>query len=257
MLFDAHNHIQAVAFDGCLPEVLARAAGAGVGRMMACGTGAKGDWERLLRLDDTHRQAISVSIGLHPWYVATADLGWKVTLEKILEDRPFRIGEIGLDKSSRADAGIEDQMKAFLWQLDLAEERGLPVSIHCVGAWDYLHEALARRDHLRYMLHSFHGSPELTETFARKGAYFSIGPRSLSAGKRTPEACLAKIPPERLLIETDAPDSPLPEAIFPTGPNEPARLRDVCTRAARLTGKSVEELEKLTFDNTERFFSIP
>lgn len=256
MLFDAHNHFQTAAFDGCRKDVFARAAEAGVGRMMACGTGAKGDWERLIRLDDEHRQILSASVGLHPWFIAGAEIGWKNALEKILDERPFGIGEIGLDKSERTDAPIEDQMKAFLWQLDLAQERGLPVSIHCVGAWDYLHEALAGRTRLRYMLHSFLGSPELTAAFVRRGAYFSVGPRSFAAKKRPAGPFLAQIPHDRLLLETDSPDAPLPEPPFNSGPNEPARLRDVCTRVSFIVNKPFAEIEKLTFDNAEHFFSI-
>ena len=256
MLFDAHNHIQSEAFAACLPSVLERADKAGVTRMMTCATGARGDWDRLLRLDDEHRDGVAMSVGLHPWHVASNPANWKNALQKILDERPFAIGEIGLDRSERCDTPIEDQVKAFAWQLDLATERNLPATIHCIGAWDLLSTALLGRTKLRYLLHAYHASPELTKAFARRGAHFSIGTSAFGPHARSIAPTLALIPKDRLLIETDSPDAPFPSDSNHATGNEPARLPDVCTRVSTLLGKTPEETAQETATNALHFFEL-
>jgi TatD DNase family protein len=255
MLFDAHNHIQGEALAAGLPGIMERAIQAGVGRMMTCATGAKGDWDRLLRLDDRYRGTVAISIGLHPWYVAATVIDWKSAMQKILDERPFSIGEIGLDRSDKVDCPIEDQLKAFGWQADLAVERHLPVTIHCVNAWDYLENVLLTRPKLRFLMHSYFASPELTAILARRDTFFSIGPTSFGTHRKPLEPMLAKIPSDRLLIETDSPDARFPKDMNPAAANEPARLKEICERLAKLMGKDVAEVEKQTFDNAERFFA--
>lgn len=255
MLFDAHNHLQSEAPER-LPEVLGRAAKAGVTRMMTCGTGAPKDWDALQRLDDLYRGVVSISAGLHPWQVATSPIGWKAELERILDTRPFCVGEIGLDKSPKSDATIDDQLKAFNWQLDLALERALPVTIHCVGAWDHVQRAIATRHKLRIAIHSHRTSPEMTTALARYDVYFSIGPMCLGGQGKPIAPTLACIPPDHLLIETDSPNANLPPDRKPEAGNEPAEVKDVCMRVARLLGKDPAEIEQHTFANAEKCFSI-
>ena len=256
MLYDAHNHIQHTAPAVRIPELLQRAKEAGVGRMTTCATGARGDWEALLAIDDSHREVVSVAIGLHPWQVEATHIDWKSRMEKILDERPFSIGEIGLDKGESCECPIEEQIRAFEWQLDLALERNLPVTIHCVAAWDLLSEALLGRPKLRYLMHDYHASPEVTAALAKRGAYFSLGPASFGVHAKPIETALVKIPADRLLLETDSPDARFPRNMSPEKPNEPARARDICERLAKALGKEPAEVEKSTADNAVRFFGI-
>src|SRR4030095_11573619 len=94
--------------------------------------------------------------GLHPWNVGNATTSWKDDLRRTLEAAPRAgIGEIGLDRwiidGARPDdsrlaglrrAPLAEQRDAFIWQLELATERNLPVTIHCIDAWGALHQAL-------------------------------------------------------------------------------------------------------------------
>ena len=54
---------------------------------------------------------------------------------------PRRWGKFGLDRWVK-DYGLEQQQEVFVWQLRLAAEQNLPVSIHCLQAWGPLLDTL-------------------------------------------------------------------------------------------------------------------
>ena len=99
-----------------------------------------------------------------------------------------------------------------MWQLRLAAERNLPLSIHCLQAWGPLLDILRAepRPACGFLLHSYGGAAELVAPLAELGAYFSLpGYFALERKTRQREA-FRQVPADRLLIETDAPDQSLP-----------------------------------------------
>jgi TatD DNase family protein len=152
-----------------------------------------------------------------------------------------------------------------VWQLRLAAERNLPVSIHCLRAWGPLLEILRRepRPQRGLVLHSYGGSAELVAPLAKLGAYFSLpGYFAHERKHRQREAFLA-VPPDRLLIETDAPDQLLPAernrhplADASTGKvlNHPANLTAVYEFAAGLFHEPVNQLATRVEENFFRVF---
>lgn len=170
------------------------------------------DWPAVLALARTYPQVLP-SFGYHPWYVHDRSPDWQRVLVSLLDQVPAAVGEIGLDRW-KPGLGYADQEEVFGAQLRLAAERNLPVSIHCLRAWGRLWQLL--RDHPRpargLLLHSYGGSPELVEPLARLGAYFGLPGYFARARKERQRYVFKQVPPDRLLIETDAPDQPLPSA---------------------------------------------
>ncbi|MFA5257044.1 MAG: TatD family hydrolase [Opitutales bacterium] len=258
MLFDAHNHIQDERLGKQLGEVLHRASLADVTRMAACASGLGNEWARLQKIGEEHAGCVFASFGLHPWHVDTAPIGWKRDLEHRLAALPSGMGEIGLDKAARATAPIEDQIKAFRWQLDLALERGLPVSIHCVKAWGLVLEQLRARPGLRFMLHAYGGTPELARELTALGAYLSFGSALTDPRRSGVAQALQAVAKDRLLLETDAPDGFRTAADAKqepeSAPAEPAMLTRVRDAAAKLLDEPPEEIGKRSSENALRFF---
>jgi TatD DNase family protein len=252
VLYDAHNHAQKLGKIDELNDVAGRSLKAGIVRMTVCATGERGDWELVRTIGEEGDSFARVCMGIHPWYVGMAPLGWKHRLEHELDAVACGVGEIGLDTHSKQAGPIEDQIAAFKWQLDLALDRSLPAVVHCVGAWDKLQPILKERPKLRFLLHGYKGSPEMALQLARQGAWFSFGPTTLVT--RTPDIAevLARVPPERLMIETDAPDGCL-KAGMENG--EPTQLVKVCEALAKELKQDAEAVAKRTFDNAERFFA--
>ena len=260
-MYDAHNHLADARFGEAQAALLMTCLSAGVTRMVVNGT-CESDWPQVLALAQKF-PAVLPSFGLHPWYVHERTPHWRDNLIHFLDAVPSAIGEIGLDRWKPA-LPYEGQEDVFVAHLRLAAERNLPVSIHCLKTWGRLHELL--RDHPRpargLVLHSFGGPREMIPALAKLGAYFSFPGYFLHDRKFRQRETFQQVPPDRLLIETDAPDQPLPEQnIFhpltdsagrPL--NHPANVAAVYQGLAEFLGESLESLAGRVEENFLRVF---
>jgi TatD DNase family protein len=249
-IYDAHNHLQDQRLAPNRDAIVAAAREIGVRKMVVNGS-AESDWPDVLALSRAYPEVIP-SFGYHPWYVKERTPAWKEALTNFLEEVPSAIGEIGLDRWIK-DYDTAEQEEVFTWQLRLAAERNLPVSIHCLEAWGRLLELLRTgpRPSLGFVLHSFGGPKEMIPELAKLGARFSLPGYFAHARKSRQREAFRHVPPDRLLIETDAPDQLLPDDRnqFPLHDSEsgkpinhPANLGAIYGFAAELLGRPVEAL---------------
>jgi TatD DNase family protein len=261
-LYDAHNHLQDARLAPHREAILAAVQRENVVKMVVNGS-CEDDWPQVLALARSCPQVIP-SFVYHPWYVKERSADWQAALLRHLDAVPSAIGEVGLDGWIK-DRDVAAQEEVFAWQLRLAAERNLPVSIHCLQAWGRLLEVLRAGPCPRcgFMLHSFGGSREMIAPLAELGAYFSIPGYFAQEHKRRQREAIGHVPPDLLLIETDAPDQPLPtERIqYPladpaTGKaiNHPANLGAVYRFVAELLGEPVELLAERVGKNFRRLF---
>jgi TatD DNase family protein len=176
--------------------------------------------------------------------------------------------------------------------MNLAVELDRPVSIHCLKAWGLLLDLLSshRLPPRGFLLHSYGGPKELIGPLADLGAYFGFPGYFLQIKKQRQREVFRSVPKDRLLVETDAPDQPLPDCWieFPswkpsissqplTGHsidnssipsvetrdrsetenspwNHPANLRAVYRGLAEWLGISTPVLAETVRDNFERLF---
>jgi TatD DNase family protein len=260
--YDAHNHLQDDRFAGRQNELLATCGKVGIARMVVNGA-CESDWPQVLALAQENKIVLP-SFGYHPWYLAERSPDWLNNLKKFLDLVPSGIGEIGLDRW-KPDLPYAGQEEVFLAQLHLAAERNRPASIHCLQAWGRLHELL--RDHPRpacgFVLHSFGGPMEMIPAFTKLGAYFSFPGYFLHERKLRQRETFKHVPPDRLLIETDAPDQPLPAEMIqhPLAAtdgkplNHPANLVAVYVGLAEFLGEKTDVLATRVAENFQRVFS--
>ena len=169
--------------------------------------------------------------GVHPW---DADMQEVASLGERLSDAQA-VGETGLAFVHGPSRGV--QFGALRAQLRLARERGLPVVLHCVRAFEPLMRELAACEPRAVIFHGFIGSPEQARQALAKGYLLSFGERAFASPKTL--AALRETPLSQLFLETD--DSPVPIAA-------------VYARAAEARGIPVEELQRATLANYERIF---
>ena len=261
-LYDAHNHLQDERFGGAQAALLAASGRMGVMRMVVNGS-CEADWPQVLVLARVHPLVLP-SLGYHPWYVGERTDGWIENLRRRLDEWPAAVGEIGLDRW-KPGLAYEGQEEVFVAQLRLAAERELPVSIHCLQAWGRMLELLRTnpRPARGFLLHSYGGSQELVAPLAKLGAYFSFPGYFAHERKARQRETFRHVPPERLLIETDAPDQLLPDALngHPLADgksgkplNHPANLGAVYRCVAGLLGEPVELLAGRMEENFRRLF---
>ena len=224
----------------------------GITRCVVNGTCPE-DWPKVAELAAQYSDFIIPSFGMHPWKKPTAD--WKSQLIHFLDTTPNAcLGECGLDRWMKG-YNLDLQRKVFTTQLDIAVKRNLPLSIHCLKAWGPLIEILEMHQtpERGFLLHSYGGSAELVPRLSQLGSYFSFSGYFLHPRKSNVLNAFQKVPPDRLLMETDAPDMLPPESVI-THPldnnlNHPANL-------AAITVKAAESMDtSLVVQNFNRFFT--
>lgn len=232
--YDAHRHWQQELDISCCEQCVVN------------GT-EPDDWEGVIAAAGQHPQLIP-AIGLHPWRVNKAPSDWR---SAFLEQLPqaAAIGEIGLDRwIDTYDA--DKQADVFIWQLRQASQHNLPVSIHCLKASDALLRILkAERLPARGIhLHAYSGSAEQVTQFVKLGAYFSFHAGQLCNNAKKAPAALRAVPADRLLIETDAPDT------LKNSDSHQDFLAYGYRKAASLRGIDIETLAKQVATNFKRYF---
>ena len=262
IFYDAHNHLQDERFGDEASELMETARSVGVAGMVVNGS-CESDWgevDRLARLD----RGIIPSFGLHPWYVSERSNKWIDQLELLLRQHPRAgVGEIGLDRW-KTDLRYDDQENVFLAQWVLAREMDRPASIHCLKCWGRLLELMRGNPPPArgFLLHSYGGPHEMIGAFAHLGAYFSFPGYYLHQRKANQREAFRHVPPDRLLIETDAPDQMLPvdQNNFPlhdssgNAINHPANLAAVYAGVAQWLDIKLEELASRVEQNYLRLF---
>lgn len=193
--------------------------------------------------------AVRVAVGVHPHRSETLDDDGLARLRALAADPAVvAIGEIGLDRSGRS-APPAAQERAFLRQLDLAEELGLPVVVHVRDAGPELRALLAGRP-VRGQLHCYSEGPEELTAWRGLGLVPSFaGPVTYKAN-RALRAAAARA--DALLVETDAP------YLAPDGHrgtrNEPALVAVSYARIAEERGSTVAALAATVADTAARLF---
>lgn len=206
MLYDAHNHLQDDRLDPWREQIIATMPQTGLAEMIVNGS-CEEDWPQVAELARRHAW-IRPAFGLHPWYVKERTSGWLDTLRGHLDKWPQAVvGEIGLDRWIE-NPDINTQLECFRAQMALAVELDRPATIHCLRAFGLLEETLRAIPLPRrgFLLHSYGGPAEMVPSFIKLGAYFSISPYFAHPRKAAQVETFAKIPLDRLLAETDAPD---------------------------------------------------
>jgi TatD DNase family protein len=253
MFTDTHVHLNSPQFATDLETVLERARAAGVRRFLCPG------YDR-----DSSRDAVAIAmrhadvvaaVGVHPHDARTWDAALAAETAAFLADgRAVAAGEMGLDYYY--DHSPRDVQRTVLQQqLRLARAHGAAVIIHNRDSDADMAAILADEAvGMRVVLHAFNAAPALLDLGVRMGFWFGIG--GFLTFKNHPLAsCVRDLPPESLLLETDAPYlAPHP---MRGRRNEPAYVPHVAQRLAELLATEVEAIAASTTANFERFLSPP
>lgn len=256
-LIDSHCHLIFDAFDQDRAEVLARATEAGVVAIINPGT-TLADSRAIVAAAEKIPNLFA-AVGVHPNDAAEFNESTLAHLRELTSHpKVVAIGEIGLDyywdKTPRSR-----QHEVFEQQLALAKEANKPIIIHqresAADTMAVLRRWGAGQDHPGLVLHSFSGDLAMAEEAVELGFYIGIsGPVTF---KKADSLCniAAALPPERLLVETDAPFlSPHP---FRGKRNEPARVKIIAERVAELQNLPFAEMCQILTQNTMALFRLP
>lgn len=253
MLFDTHVHFDGLAQEEDPAQVLARAAAAGVERMLAVGGSVEAN-SFALRCAGRFPDRVSAAVGFDRDQAAAPPAE---PLPAGL-DHAVAVGETGLDFHHLPEQA-EAQQKLFRAMLAVAREHGLPVIVHSREADEATlallreHAAAWQGDHDRIgVLHCFTGGPEFARKLLDLGLYLSFSGILTFKKSAALRDVARSVPADRLLIETDAPLlAPVPHR---GRRNEPAYVRHVAEVLAEVRGTSMETLAHDTSANARRLF---
>jgi TatD DNase family protein len=259
-LIETHAHLDYPDFQGDLHEVVARAAEAGVTRIISIGTGIESS-RRAVALTERFPNVFAV-VGVHPTNVEEEGTDFASELRELaLYPRVVAIGETGIDhhhlpeglEGAELSAWKRRQAEAFRIQLDLAAELGLNVVIHQRDAWEPTLEVL--RDYtgkVRGVYHCFGGTPEQAAGVAALGHLVSFTGIITFKNAEQVRLTAAAVPSDGYMVETDCPYlAPVPHRGKRA---EPAHTRLVAEKVAEVRGVSLDEVAAQTTRTAEAFF---
>lgn len=259
-LLDIGANLTHDSFDADREAVIARALEHGVRRMIVTGSSEQGSIDAA-NLADTYSGSLYATAGVHPHHASDYRVGVGQILRE-LAARPVvvAIGECGLDYF-RDFSPRQAQRDAFQAQLELAAECNLPVFLHQRDAHDEFVEILKpMRDRLKGgVAHCFTGNEAELRCYLDMDLYIGItGWISDERRGNHLKSLAAKIPDDRLMLETDSPYL-LPRSLKPrprSRRNEPVFLREVLRVVAASTGQPEQIVAACSTANAERFFSL-
>jgi TatD DNase family protein len=261
--FDSHCHVQEEYVSGRasgdpgeagrpaeaaeVEAVLARAAAAGVDRLICIGTGT------------ARRGAVPrawATVGLHPHEASEGVDEVAALLARAVGEEDgavVAVGECGLDYYYE-HSPRDTQRAVFAAQIALAHAHGLALVIHARDAWDDLFDVLdAEGVPERTVLHCFTGGTNEVDRCLRAGMYVSFSGIITFKNATDVRAAAERCPLDRLLVETDSPFlAPVPHR---GRTNEPSYLPLVGEAIAAVKGCSVDEVRERTAFSTAMVFS--
>ena len=253
-MIDSHCHLNYKGLVEEQGEVIARARAAGVRGMLNISTRER-EWGEIIATAEAHPD-IWASVGIHPH---EADAHINVDTEKLVaaaqHPRVVAIGETGLDyyddHSDRAQ-----QQASFRAHISASRETGLPLIVHTRDAEEDTLAILSdemEKGAFPGLIHCFTASGAFADAALELGLSISISGIVTFKNARDLQETSARVPSERLLIETDAPFlAPVPHRGKTC---EPGFVADTARFLADLRGETPEELTAATTRNFFRLFA--
>jgi TatD DNase family protein len=257
-IFDSHCHLDDKGYDKELPDVVQRARKADVRAMIAVGIDLETS-RKAVALAGSY-DGIYASVGLHPHDAKSGDDRMMAQLRALASSPRVKAwGETGLD-FNRMFSPRQDQEKWFIRQLALAGELKLPMIFHERDSQGRFLQILKSnwRPGDKGVVHCFSGSDTELDAYLGMGLYIGItGILTLHSRGVALREMARRIPPEQLLVETDAPYlTPTPER-NKARRNEPAFVRTVLFKLAEIREQDPEALAAVIWTNTCRLFDVP
>lgn len=258
-LVDSHAHLDMPVYEPDREDVLRRAGEAGVSAIISVGIDLPSSREASLLA--ARYPSVFAAVGIHPQEarnITGRDIAGLSVLTR--EKRVVAIGEIGLD-FYRVYAPAEQQTRVLEWQLNFADNRGLPVIIHSRQAEKEMISVLtswsSRRAHPQKppgVIHCFNGTLETACTYLDLGFFISIGAYTGYPSSKAFREVVKQLPLDRLLVETDSPFLP-PQRIRGER-NEPAFVLEAARVLSDVKGISIEEVAIATTSNASQLFGL-
>lgn len=254
-MIDSHVHLDDEAFNEDREDIIKSLGENGI-ELVINNSSDLPSSERSVELANKYEN-IYAAIGVHPHEARTYDDEVEKRLIELSGDKKvLAIGEIGLDYYYD-NSPRNVQKEVFKRQIELAARLKKNIVIHSRDAakdtFDILKEAHEKYD-FTALIHCFSQSVDMMREYLKMGDYIALGGAVTFKNAKTPKEVAKAVDLDRLLLETDCPYmTPVP---YRGKRNEPKLVKFTCQYIADLRQMDALELEKITGENTKRFFGI-
>lgn len=254
-MLDSHCHLNDDQLFGDRGQYIDEARRHGVGVLLVVGWDLESS-ERALRIAHEYTNVFA-AVGIHPENIDGASVNDLEAIKEMAKDpNVLAIGEIGLDYHWIKEKNEREKQKDwFIKQIDLANEIGLPVSVHAREAtqdtYDVLNSHPVRESGV---LHCYSGSTEMMPEFAKLGFYFGFDGPITYKNSIVPKENVRKCPLDRILSETDSPY--LPPVPFRGQTNQPSHIAEIVKQMAFLRETDSKTIENAILSNFGKLFHV-
>ncbi|MEA2100666.1 MAG: TatD family hydrolase [Campylobacterota bacterium] len=257
MLIDTHIHLDDKRYNDDLDDVLNRAREGGVKRFIIPGADPS-TLDRAVEIAQNNKD-VYFAVGVHPY-----DLDSFKTLDfekYVHHEKCVAIGECGLDyfrlegTNEEKELEKQSQKEVFVSHIELAKRYKKPLIVHIRDASRDSKELLLKHkaSEVGGVLHCYNADEELL-SLAKESFYFGIGGVLTFKNAKKLVNVLAKIPQEKLIIETDGPYlTPTPHR---GERNEPLYTTFVAQKMSELLDISLKDIKNNTTNNALKLFHI-
>ncbi|MGA3180458.1 MAG: TatD family hydrolase [Verrucomicrobiota bacterium] len=258
IFYDTHAHLDHPDLAPDLPEIVARAEGAGIVKIICIGTDLESS-RRAIAVAEKF-PGVFAAVGWHPSYVLQAPPDIRAALRELAaHPKVAAIGETGLDYHRAPKEAGElatyktRQAEIFRQQMEVAAELALNCIIHQRDAFeDTLTQLRPFAGGLRGVFHCFSERAERLRQVLALGSLVSYtGIVTFKNGANVRET-LAATPLDQFMLETDCPYlAPVP---YRGKRCEPAYVAEIARVAAEVKQCPIEELSAATCATARKFF---
>ncbi|SFN71900.1 TatD DNase family protein [Pseudobutyrivibrio sp. UC1225] len=256
MIFETHAHYDDEKFDGDRVELLSHLLRENnIGNIVNIGASFRGCKDSLKLAEEYEN--VYAALGIHPEEMddmTQENLDW--IKANASNPKVVAIGEIGLDYYwIKDEEGRAKQREWFQRQLDIAKEVNLPVVIHSRDAAEDTLNTIMRyntQDN-KGIIHCYSYSKEIALEYVKMGWYIGVGGVVTFKNSKKLVETVQAIPLENIVLETDCPYmAPVPHR---GERNSSIFLSYVAEKIAEIKGVSVEEVERVTYENALRIYT--
>lgn len=265
--FDIHAHVNFAVYDNDRAETVARAHEEGVWMI---NVGTQNDTSQsAVELAERYEEGVYATIGLHPIHTDKSfrdkkelvGQGSAFTSRGEVFDRTYyealassnkvvAIGECGLDYYRLKEDTKEKQKKAFVEQIELANELDKPLMLHIRNAYRDAYELISSHARVSGNVHFFAGTWEEAKLFLEHG--FTLSFTGVITFTTDYNEVIKNTPLDMIMTETDAPYvTPVP---YRGKRNEPLYVTEIVRQIAEIKRENSDLVAKELVSNAERVF---
>ena len=251
-IIDSHCHIDFAEFEQDRELVLKRAYDNGVKHIIVPAV-AKNSWQTTIKTCRQYNN-LHLALGLHPVFINQHQIEHLTELEtEVKKHKPVAIGEIGLDFYLK-DLKKDKQLTFFEAQLELANQKSLPVILHVRKAHDEALKLLQKHQPKGGIAHAFNGSIQQAYKYIELGFKLGFGGMLTFERSNKLRKLVKQLPLEAIVLETDAPDMTVSQ--YKGERNSPEYLPHVLQAIAEIKNEPLQEIADITCANIKQLFKL-